>query len=80
MVSHLTCGNAVPERGVEPLCPFGQTGLSRPRIPFRHPGLGLMINQPAAPATEPDHSATISACQVDQMQPARNTQLAKVSP
>jgi hypothetical protein len=39
-----------------------------------------MINQPAAPATEPDHSATISACQVDQMQPARNTHLAKVSP
>jgi hypothetical protein len=35
----------VPERGVEPLCPFGQTGLSRPRIPFRHPGLGLMIKQ-----------------------------------
>ena len=35
---------SVPERGVEPLCPFGQTGLSRPRIPFRHPGLGLMIN------------------------------------
>src|SRR5215203_2716369 len=30
----------VPERGVEPLCPCGQTGLSRPRIPFRHPGLG----------------------------------------
>jgi hypothetical protein len=30
----------VPERGVEPLCPFGQTGLSRPRIPFRHPGQG----------------------------------------
>jgi hypothetical protein len=36
----------VPERGVEPLCPFGQTGLSRPRIPFRHPGQGPMINQP----------------------------------
>jgi Phage integrase family len=36
--SGLTWGSAVPERGVEPLCPFGQTGLSRPRIPFRHPG------------------------------------------
>ena len=57
MVSHLTCGNAVPERGVEPLCPFGQTGLSRPRIPFRHPGLGLMISQlatrPASPIILP---------------------------
>ena len=40
MNSGLTWGDAVPERGVEPLCPFGQTGLSRPRIPFRHPGLG----------------------------------------
>ena len=38
MIRRLTWGNAVPERGVEPLCPFGQTGLSRPRIPFRHPG------------------------------------------
>jgi hypothetical protein len=35
-VSH----DRVPERGVEPLCPCRQTGLSRPRIPFRHPGLG----------------------------------------
>jgi hypothetical protein len=40
MIRPLTWANAVPERGVEPLCPFGQTGLSRPRIPFRHPGLG----------------------------------------
>ena len=58
MNSRLTWENVVPERGVEPLCPFGQTGLSRPRIPFRHPGLGLMINRPAAPATERDYSAT----------------------
>jgi hypothetical protein len=40
MNSGLTWENVVPERGVEPLCPFGQTGLSRPRIPFRHPGRG----------------------------------------
>jgi hypothetical protein len=40
MNSRLTWENVVPERGVEPLCPFGQTGLSRPRIPFRHPGPG----------------------------------------
>ena len=40
MIKRLTWANAVPERGVEPLCPCGQTGLSRPRIPFRHPGLG----------------------------------------
>lgn len=31
----------VPRRGVEPLRPIGQTGLSRPRIPFRHPGRDL---------------------------------------
>jgi len=54
--------------------------LSRPRIPFRHPGLGLMINQPAAPATEPDHSATAGGCQVDPMHHARNRHLVKVSP
>ena len=57
MNSTLTWGNAVPERGVEPLCPFGQTGLSRPRIPFRHPGLGIMIKH-AGSTREPDHSAT----------------------
>ena len=47
----------VPERGVEPLCPFGQTGLSRPRIPFRHPGQShdQLIGHAAA---GPEHSAT----------------------
>lgn len=70
----------VPERGVEPLCPFGQTGLSRPRIPFRHPGMGHMINSPAALATEPDHSAIARACEVHPMQHVCSRHLAKVSP
>jgi hypothetical protein len=57
MNSGLTCGDVVPERGVEPLCPFGQTGLSRPRIPFRHPGPSH--DQLTGDASAgPDHSAT----------------------
>jgi hypothetical protein len=79
MNSGLTWGNAVPERGVEPLCPFGQTGLSRPRIPFRHPGLGP-DDQPAGdPAAGPDHSATAAVRPVDLTRPGRNKHLAKVS-
>ena len=44
----------VPGRGVEPLCPLGQTGLSRPRIPFRHPGQGWnILPQPRIPDRGP---------------------------
>jgi hypothetical protein len=57
MNSRVASANTVPERGVEPLCPFGQTGLSRPRIPFRHPGPSH--DQLTGDATAgSDHSAT----------------------
>jgi hypothetical protein len=70
----------VPERGVEPLCPFGQTGLSRPRIPFRHPGLGPH-NQPAGNAHQrPNHSATAVVASTDPLNPPPNLHLTRVSP
>ena len=47
-------------------------------IPPPRPGAH---DQPAGDAaSEPDHSATAGACQVDPMRPARNKHLAKVSP
>jgi hypothetical protein len=47
--------NTVPRRGVEPLCPCEQTGLSRPRIPFRHPGWGSRCHSaPGYDTTRPE--------------------------
>ena len=54
-----------PDQGVSagkvsrPLCPCGQTGLSRPRIPFRHPGRGP--NQCAIAVTEHRYSVAVTA-------------------
>jgi hypothetical protein len=72
-------GKAVPERGVEPLCPFGQTGLSRPRIPFRHPGPSddQLTGDAAA---GPEHSATAVAPASLSVHPPRPRHLTRVSP
>jgi hypothetical protein len=79
MNSGLTCGDVVPERGVEPLCPFGQTGLSRPRIPFRHPGPSH--NEPIGDAAAgPEHSATAAARASLSVGPPRPKHLTRVSP
>ncbi len=57
--SFLPAREPVPGRGVEPLCPCGQTGLSRPRIPFRHPGRGP--NQCATAVAEHGYSVAVTA-------------------
>ena len=69
----------VPERGVEPLCPFGQTGLSRPRIPFRHPGPNHdQLTGDAAAG--PEHSATAVALASLSVRSPRHEHLTRVSP
>ncbi len=79
MNSGLTWGNVVPERGVEPLCPFGQTGLSRPRIPFRHPGPS-QDELTGDTAAGPEHSATTTALASLSVRPPGDKHLTRVSP